>query len=92
MKRAIVILAGAVFIGGCASENHRVETRNGGRHYGFDDQAHTATAGEGTLMRGSSDARQIPTGQFTGRERTLDQIGQFPTLPGEAQPRELRHD
>jgi len=31
----------------------------------------------------------METGQFTGQERTNNQIGQRPTLPPEADPREL---
>jgi hypothetical protein len=90
MKRAVVLAV--LLLAGCTSENHRVETRNGVTHYGLDNQPNQVLAGEGALMPGSLDSRELPTGQFTGRERTLDQIGQYPTLPREADARELKHD
>lgn len=40
-------------------------------------------------MPGAYGSREMQTGQFTGRERTSDMIGQRPTLPREADPREL---
>lgn len=40
-------------------------------------------------MPGAYGNRPMQTGQFTGRERTNDQIGQRPDLPREADPREL---
>jgi hypothetical protein len=43
------------------------------------------------LMHGVYDSRQLPTGQFTGQERTQDLVGQRPTLPREADARQLDH-
>ena len=53
------------------------------------DQPQSSIAGEGSLMPGAYDTRRMQTGQFTGRERTNDEIGQRPTLPREANPGEL---
>jgi hypothetical protein len=53
------------------------------------DQPQTSVAGEGSLMPGAYGSRRLQTGQFTGRERTSDQVGQNPVLPREADPREL---
>ena len=88
----MILCAAAVLAAGCATENHRVSSENGVPHYGLDDQPQKVAAGEGPSMRGTTDPRTIPTGQFTGRERTLDQIGQYPTLPREADARALDHD
>jgi hypothetical protein len=88
MNRAALFL-GAVLLAGCASESHRVESRQGVRHYGLDDQPQKAVTAEGGLMRGSNETKEMPTGQFTGRERTPDQIGQYPATPAEADPRQL---
>lgn len=84
-----MVAIGAAVLAGCATENHQVETRNGVTHYGLNDQPQKTVTGEGGLMRGEVETSGIPTGQFTGRERTLDQIGQYPTPPREADPREL---
>lgn len=40
-------------------------------------------------MPGAYESRTMETGQFTGQERTNNQIGQRPTLPPEADPREF---
>src|SRR5687768_13073280 len=81
-------LAGALLVGCATTETGTVgNTQN--ENYGLDEQPQTATAGEGSLMPGAYGSRPLPTGQFTGRERTNDQIGQRPTLPREADAREL---
>jgi hypothetical protein len=92
MKRLAAGCCGALLMAGCATENHRVENVHGVPHYGLDDQPQKSVTAEGGLMRGLQETSHIPTGQFTGRERTLDQIGQYPTPPAEADPRELHHD
>jgi hypothetical protein len=75
---------------GCASpDTTTVTRRSGSTTASIDDQPQTAVAGEGSLMPGAYDTRSVPTGQFTGRERTNDQIGQRPTLPREADARDL---
>ena len=68
------------------------QTPDGTRVYGLDDQPQTVVTGQGSLMPGAYGSRHMQTGQFTGRERTNDQIGQRPTLPREADPRELARD
>jgi hypothetical protein len=89
MKNAIIAVALALLATGCATENHRIENRGGVTHDGLEEQPQKAVTGEGGLMRGANETRQMPTGQFTGRERTVGQVGQYPTTPREADPREL---
>lgn len=91
MKR-LPVLCGVLLLAGCATEDHRVKTVDGVTHYGLNDQPQKAVTAEGGLMRGLQETGGMPTGQFTGRERTLDQVGQYPTPPREADPRELTHD
>ena len=94
MKGLIVLtLAGAV-LAGCATTEPGSVTRtpDGTRVYGLDDQPQTVVTGQGSLMPGAYGSRHMQTGQFTGRERTSDQVGQRPTLPREADPRELARD
>ena len=82
-------LAGALLVG-CATSDTGTTSRNDGTGTsGLDDQPQTATAGQGSLMPGAYGSRSLPTGQFTGQERTMTQIGQGPTLPREADAREL---
>jgi hypothetical protein len=86
MKAFFTCATAACLLGGCASNDvstatHRAEV--------LDDQPQTSVAGGGTLMPGAYGSRSLATGQFTGRERTNDQVGQRPTLPREADAREL---
>lgn len=95
MKRFVIVpvVAAAIFAGCATSETGRVtRTEEGLPAYGLDDQPQTAIAGDGSLMPGAYGSRQLPTGQFTGRERTNDMIGQRPVPPREADPRALAHD
>jgi hypothetical protein len=93
MKTFIIpSLAVACLIGiaGCATTETGTASRDSAAtSYPLDDQPQTAIAGEGSLMPGAYGSRPLPTGQFTGRERTNDQIGQHPTLPPAADAREL---
>jgi len=91
MKGMLTCAAVASLLVGCVTtETGTVSsTRNGTRAYGLDDQPQSSVAGTGSLMPGAYDNRQMQTGQFTGRERTNDMIGQSPTLPREADAREL---
>ncbi len=90
MKTLIISsLAGALLVGCATTETGTVSRDEGATVYGLDDQPQTATAGEGSLMPGAYGSRPLPTGQFTGRERTNDQVGQRATLPREADAREL---
>src|SRR5688500_12927084 len=88
--KPLILSAFAGLLFGCASTDTNTVTRpSGSTITTVEDQPQTATAGEGSLMPGAYDARNLPTGQFTGRERTNDQIGQRPTLPREADARDL---
>ena len=94
MKTFIISAVSAVaagLIAGCTTtETGTVsQTDEGTRVYGLSDQPQSAIAGEGSLMPGAYGSRPLPNGQFTGRERTNDQVGQRPTLPQEADAREL---
>ncbi|MGZ8898565.1 MAG: hypothetical protein ACXW3Z_00570 [Limisphaerales bacterium] len=88
MKTFVISAVTAGFLVGCASTDHDLTSSAGGPTF-VDDQPQTAVAGEGSLMPGAYDSRRMQTGQFTGRERTNDQIGQSPPLPREADAREL---
>jgi len=94
MKAILSLSASAVLLAGCASsENGRVSyQKDGTKVYGLDDQPQSAIAGEGTLMPGAYDSRDMPTGQFTGKERTQDFVGQNPVTPREADPREFSRE
>jgi hypothetical protein len=90
MKMLIISSLAAALLVGCATTETGTVSRNDGtKVYGLDDQPQTAIAGEGSLMPGAYGSRPLPTGQFTGRERTNDQVGQRPTIPREADAREL---
>lgn len=90
MKAFIVSAVAGGLLVGCASTDTTTVTRSSDRTVTtLDEQPQTAIAGEGSLMPGAYDTRSVPTGQFTGRERTNDQIGQRPTLPREADARDL---
>lgn len=91
MKTFILTTAAGCLLSGCAltetGSTHR--TNSGATVYGLNDQPQTSVAGNGSLMPGAFGSREIPTGQFTGRERTPDQIGQQPLLPREADGSQL---
>src|SRR5687768_12981097 len=90
MKTWIISSLASAMLLGCATNDTGTASRNDpGGSNGVDDQPQTAASGEGSLMPGAFGSRSLPTGQFTGRERTNDQIGQRPTLPREADAREL---
>jgi hypothetical protein len=90
MKTLIIAtLTGALLVGCATTETGTTNREGDATVYALDDQPQTATAGEGSLMPGAYGSRDLPTGQFTGRERTNDQVGQRPTLPREADAREL---
>jgi hypothetical protein len=94
MKALLLLAATGCMLAGCVStETERVSsTVNDTPVYGLDDQPQTSVVGDGSLMPGAYGSRAAETGQFTGRERTNDQIGQRPTLPREADARELERD
>ena len=90
MKALLLGSVAACCLAGCASnEFTSSHTRPVDAVETIDDQPQTAVSGTGSLMPGAFDSRRMETGQFTGRERTNDQVGQRPTLPREADPREL---
>jgi hypothetical protein len=91
--KALVTLS-ALLLAGCAStENGRVSYDNDGtKVYGLDDRPQSSVAGEGTLMPGAYDSHTMPTGQFTGKERTQDFVGTYPVPPREADPREMSRE
>src|SRR4051794_2923974 len=93
MKIALISSAAGALLLGCAStETGTVSHKaNGPPVYGLNNQPETSVSGQGSLMRGLYDSRQMQTGQFTGQERTLNVIGQSPTLPRQADPREMDH-
>jgi hypothetical protein len=85
MKSFILSALAAGLMVGCASTDSTTGNRASGTSVtSTDEQPQTAAAGEGSLMPGAYGSRPLPNGQFTGRERTNDQIGQRPTLPREA--------
>src|SRR5687768_3698522 len=94
MRTILALSAIATFLAGCAStENGRVYYQSDGtKVYGLDDQPQASIAGEGTLMPGAYETHTLPTGQFTGKERTQDLIGHTPVPPREADPRAYRRD
>jgi len=90
MKLFFTCVASAALLVGCAStENGRVEQTPNGTHYGLDDQPQSSIAGEGPLMPGAYDSHNPLTGQFTGQERSSEMIGVRPTLPREADARQM---
>jgi hypothetical protein len=91
MKALLIYSLGGLLLAGCAmTESGRVSrTEDGTRVYGLNDQPQTSVAGEGSLMPGAYESGNMQTGQFTGRERTNDQIGQRPALPPEPDAREI---
>lgn len=94
--RTILISIGTAgcFLAGCATQNpDRVRyTEEGVRAYHASPQPHANVAGAGTTMRGAYDPRTIPTGNFTGKETTPDQVGQFPTPPRQSEEGARVHD
>jgi hypothetical protein len=89
MKAIVIVSLGGLLLAGCATNDVQVSRVSEAGVDRYHDQPQTAVAGEGSLMPGAYDNRAMDTGQFTGRERTSDQIGQRPTLPPEADTREL---
>lgn len=89
MKAFLSSLAAALLAAGCASTDEYSTASSPRVGETISDQPQSSVAGEGSLMTGAYDTRRMQTGQFTGRERTNDQVGQRPTLPGGADPREL---
>ena len=94
MRTIFALSAVAAFLAGCAStENGRVYYQSDGtKVYGLDDQPQASIVGEGTLMPGAYETHTLPTGQFTGKERTQDLIGHNPVPPRESDPRIYRRD
>lgn len=82
-------LATGLLVGCASTDTTTVTGSSGSAVTTVDEQPQTAIVGEGSLMPGAYDTRSVPTGQFTGRERTNDQIGQRPILPREADARDL---
>src|SRR5690242_12068961 len=80
MKMILLLTAGAgVLLSGCAwNDNERAQPQSN-------------LVGEGPIMPGLYDSREPATGQFTGQERTLGSIAPQPTLPPDADARELDH-
>lgn len=91
MKALTILSLGGLLLAGCATSEtgHMSRVSSDTQFEGLKDQPQTAVAGEGSLMPGAYESRTMETGQFTGQERTNHQIGQRPTLPPEADPREL---
>ena len=85
----VTLAAATCFLAGCASTETGTVTHYPGGPTGLNDQPQTSVSGVGSLMPGAYGDRSMQTGQFTGRERTNDQVGQRPDLPREADPREL---
>ncbi len=94
MKPILAYVLGGLLLAGCASPEAPRGGYAGRVTTGTDlnDQPQTALAGDGSLMPGAHETRTMPTGQFTGWERTNDQIGQRPALPPEADAREQARD
>jgi hypothetical protein len=78
---------------GCASSHDTsfLKSENGTFPYPPADRPQTGVAGEGSLMPGAYNSRDVPTGQFTGKERTEDAIGQPPALPRDSDARQVEH-
>ena len=89
MKSLLLSTFAGLLVGCASTDTTTVTGPSGSTVTTVEDQPQTATAGEGSLMPGAYGTRNLPTGQFTGRERTNDQIGQRPTLPREADARDL---
>ena len=89
MKPLLLSTFAGLLVGCASTDTTTVTGPSGSTVTTVEDQPQTATAGEGSLMPGAYGTRNLPTGQFTGRERTHDQIGQRPTLPREADARDL---
>ena len=89
MKPLLLSTFAGLLVGCASTDTTTVTGPSGSTVTTVEDQPQTATAGEGSLMPGAYGTRNLPTGQFTGRERTNDQIGQRPTLPREADARDL---
>jgi hypothetical protein len=92
MKALFTLSISVGLLAGCASTGTGHANRSGEGARDLDDQPQTSVAGEGSLMPGAYGSRAMERGQFTGQERTNAQVGQRPTLPREADARELAHD
>ncbi|MGN6386096.1 MAG: hypothetical protein ACTHMT_07635 [Verrucomicrobiota bacterium] len=93
MKIILAFSATALLLAGCAApEPGTVYYRKDGvKVYGLDEQPQSAITGQGSLMVGANQTHTMPTGQFTGKERTKDKIGQTPITPRETNPLEYDH-
>lgn len=93
MKNILCFAALGMVLTGCATrEGGKVYTSSDGTPvYDFRSQPQTSVAGEGTLMPGMYDVRQMPTGQMTGQERSSDIAGPRPILPPRADATETDH-
>lgn len=86
----LTTIAGSLLAGCASTETGRVSTApDGTRVYGLDEQPQATVTGEGALMPGAYTTHTLPTGQFTGQERSQAVIGQRPTPPRESDPRDL---
>lgn len=93
MKTIWFLGALAALMAGCASpEPGAVYYRNDGvKVYGLDEQPQSAIADQGSLMVGANETHLMQTGQFTGKERTKDKVGETPITPRETNPLEYDH-
>jgi len=93
MKALYTLGTAAILLAGCASsENGTVYYRKDGtKVYGLDEQPQSAIEGQGSMMVGAYGTHTMPTGQFTGKERTNDRVAETPITPREADPREFDH-
>ena len=91
MKPLALVCLGSCLLSGCMSSDsgRGSRTAEGIPLYRLDDQPQTAVVGDGPLMPGAYQSRQLETGQFTGRERTSGEIGQRPSVPPQADARDL---
>jgi len=78
MRNVFISAAVSTLLAGCAStQTGRVTTASDGtRVYGLSPQPESALVGEQPLMPGSTSGHRVEAGQFTGQERTNDQVGE----------------
>lgn len=93
MKMIFAFSTTALLLAGCAApEPGTVYYRKDGvKVYGLDEQPQSAITGQGSLMVGANETHTMPTGQFTGKERTKDKVGPIPITPRETNPLEYDH-
>ena len=86
MKTLVCLSGAALLMAGCGTTgpDRVARTDEGTRAYQVEEQPQANVTASGTVMRGAYDPRTAPTGAFTGKETTQDQIGQFPTPPRES--------